>query len=269
MADEPDEVLELTEDQVIEPDTEEETNDTESQEEVVVSFGDEAAPASEERDSEVLRNLRKQYREVVRERDALKQQTAPKVPDAGPEPTLEACDWDEDKFKSSWREWNARREAEEATRSEAEKQQAAAREKFEAKVAIFAEQKQTLPVKDFDDAEAEVLGTLSQVQQRILIHGAENKAQLVYALGKHPEKLKALASIQDPIEFAFAAAKLEDKAKMERRKVTTSPESEVRGSAPLSGLTDKTLERLEAEAAKTGNRTKVIAYKRQLKAKSH
>jgi hypothetical protein len=267
MADEPDEVLELTEDQVIEPDTEEETSDAESQEEVVVSFGDEAAPASEERDSEVLRNLRKQYREVVRERDALKQQTAPKVPDAGPEPTLEACDWDEDKFKSSWREWNARREAEEATKSEAEKQQAAAREKFEAKVAIFAEQKQTLPVKDFDDAEAEVLGTLSQVQQRILIHGAENKAQLVYALGKHPEKLKALASIQDPIEFAFAAAKLEDKAKMERRKVTTSPESEVRGSAPLSGLTDKTLERLEAEAAKTGNRTKVIAYKRQLKAK--
>jgi hypothetical protein len=269
MADEPDEVLELTEDQVIEPDAEEETNDTESQEEVVVSFGDEAAPASEERDSEVLRNLRKQYREVVRERDALKQQTAPKVPQAGPKPTLwdDGIDGDEDKLADKIIEWHGRVQAEEATKSEAEKQQAAAREKFEAKVAVFAEQKQTLPVKDFDDAEAEVLGTLSQVQQRILIHGAENKAQLVYALGKHPEKLKALASIQDPIEFAFAAAKLEDKAKMERRKVTTSPESEVRGSAPLSGLTDKTLERLEAEAAKTGNRTKVIAYKRQLKAK--
>ena len=243
-----DDVLELTEE--VDPSSESETEaepESTDDEEVIVSFGDEAAPASEERDSEVLRNLRKQYREVVRERDALKQQTAPKVPDAGPEPTLEACDWDEDKFKSSWREWNARKEAEEATKSEAEKQQAAAREKYQAKVAAFAEQKQSLPVKDFDDAEAEVLGALNQAQLAILIHGAENKAQFVYALGKHPEKLKALASINDPIEFAFAAARLEGQAKMERKRPVTGPESRVTGAAKLAHADGALSDKLSAE----------------------
>jgi len=245
-----DEVLELTEE--VEPSSESEA-ETEPEsiddEEVIVSFGDEAAPASEERDSEVLRNLRKQYREVVRERDALKQQTAPKVPQAGPKPTLwdDGIDGDEDKLADKIIEWHGRVQAEEATKSEAEKQQAAAREKYQAKVAAFAEQKQSLPVKDFDDAEAEVLGALNQAQLAILIHGAENKAQFVYALGKHPEKLKALASINDPIEFAFAAARLEGQAKMERKRPVTGPESRVTGAAKLAHADGALSDKLSAE----------------------
>jgi hypothetical protein len=60
-------------------------------------------------------------------------------------------------------------------------------------------------------------------------------------LGKHPEKLRQLASIADPIEFAFAAAKLEGQTKMERRKPATQPESRVSGAGviPKQGLSDR------------------------------
>jgi hypothetical protein len=268
MADEPDEVLELTEDQVVQPETEEETNGAESKEEVVVSLGTEAAPASEEA-PEWVRDLRKRARELERENAELKKAREPQAPVVGEKPTLAGCDYEEERFESELDAWKNRKSEAEKAQTEARRAQAAVAEQYQAKVKAYGEQKDTLGVADFEDAEAEVLGALNQVQQSILIHGAENKATLVYALGRHPQELRKLAQITDPIEFAFAAGRLEKEVKMERRKVTTSPESEVRGSAPLSGMTDKTLERLEAEAVRTGDRTKVVAYKRQLKAKGH
>jgi hypothetical protein len=46
------------------------------------------------------------------------------------------------------------------------------------------------------------------------------------------------------------------------------PEKPVQGNGRLSGSSDATLERLRADAEKTGNYTKVIAYKKQLRAKA-
>ena len=45
------------------------------------------------------------------------------------------------------------------------------------------------------------------------------------------------------------------------------PEKRISGGVPgVSGALDDTLERLRAEAEKTGNYSKVMAYKRQMKA---
>lgn len=239
------EILELTDEvetSEVEEGAEPEGSDDE---EVVVSFGDEAAPASEEA-PEWVRDLRKRARELERENAELRKGKAPSVPEVGQKPTLESCDYDEDRFEQEFNAWSDRKSAVERAQAEAEKAQATVAEKFRAKVAAYGEQKATLGVKDFDEAEAEVLGALNQAQQSILVHGAENKAQLVYALGKHPEKLRQLASITDPIEFAFAAARLEGQTKMERRRPATQPESSVSGSGQIS-KPEKLSDKLSAE----------------------
>jgi hypothetical protein len=53
--------------------------------------------------------------------------------------------------------------------------------------------------------------------------------------------------------------------KVTTRKASTTPETSVRGSGPAPGTGDQHLEKLEAEAAKTGDRTAVIAYKRKMR----
>lgn len=113
------------------------------------------------------------------------------------------------------------------------------------------------------EAEDIARDVLTQTQQGILLHGAEKPELLVYHLGKNPQKAKELASITDPIQFAFAAAKIDAQIKMTARKPSTSPERKPSGSASLSGTTDSTLNKLRAEAEKTGDFTKVIAYKKQ------
>jgi hypothetical protein len=249
MADEPntpeEEVLELKEEQIAPPESDETEAEAGDDEEVVISFGDEAAPASEEAAPEWVRDLRKRSRELERENAELKKAKAPEVPQAGPEPTLESCDWDEDKFKADWRSWNDRKEAEERAKTEAEKSVEENRARFQAELSAYGDQKKTLGVKDFDSVEEEVTSLLPPLYQSILVSGAENKAKLIYALGKNPTKLRELASL-DPIKFAFAAGKLEGQLKVERRTVRTVPESEVRGSAQFKRV-DKLDDRLSAD----------------------
>ena len=50
---------------------------------------------------------------------------------------------------------------------------------------------------------------------------------------------------------------------MSEKKPATPPETRVTGNGRVSGAVDATLERLRAEAERTGDYTKVAAYKRQ------
>lgn len=115
------------------------------------------------------------------------------------------------------------------------------------------------------EAEELARDVLTQTQQGILIHAAEKPELLIYHLGKNPQKAKELAAITDPIQFAFAAAKIDAQIKMTARKPSTSPERKPSGSAPLSGAVNAKLESLRAEAERTGDYTKVNEYKRKLK----
>jgi hypothetical protein len=89
---------------------------------------------------------------------------------------------------------------------------------------------------------------------------------VIYALGKNLKKAKELSEITDPVKFAFAVAKLEKDLKVTNRKAAPPPEKIVSGTGRSSGAVDSTLERLRAEAEKTGNMTKVIQYKAQKRA---
>lgn len=242
--------------------------------EVVITIGDEAAPEEEDdaRAPGWVRELRKSNREKDRRIRELEQKvsTATPPPSAivvGDEPTFEGCDYDADKFKRELNAWNGRKAAADA---DAAKKQAAAEDEkkaWTARLDNHSKLKGELKVKDYDDAEAAVEAAMSVTQRGLIVHGAENSAQLTYAIGKNPKTLKELASITDPVKFAFAVAKLETKLKVTPRKTAPIPERDVRGNMSPSGVVDSQLERLQAAADKSGDRTKVVAYLRQKKAK--
>lgn len=237
--------------------------------EVEVQFGDEAAPASNEgQDSGLVRRLRAEIRDRDVRLAALSKGDQVKAVEVGEKPTLEACDFDAERFETELDAWKARKATADEAVTSARKTTEATQAAWAKELEDFGRKKSALRAPDYDAIEEEVVSTLTQVQQAVIIKAAENSAQVIYALGKHPARLAALAAIDDPIKFAVAVVKLEGTLKVTTKRRTPEPEGIVRGSAPLSRGSDKTLERLEAEAERTNDRTKVIAYKRQQRTKA-
>lgn len=248
----------------------EETN-VEDEDEVVVSIGEEPPPSEEEEAAhapEWVRELRKNHRELVKRNRELEEQvkakteTAPAAPTLGAKPTLEACDYDAEAFETALAKWYDQKRQVDEQKAKADADAKAQADAWNAKLASYAAAKSTLKVKDFEEAEATAQAALNPTQQGIILQGAEKPEVLIYALGKNPTKLKELSAITDPVKYAFAVAKLETQLKVTQRKAPP-PEKVVQGTGPKSGTVDSTLERLRAEAEKTGNYTKVMEYKRQ------
>lgn len=249
----------------------------EGDDEPLFQFGDEAPPASDgqERESapQWVKDLRKQNAELTRrlrtyEAQEKTQQQPVQVPTLGPKPQLADFDYDETKFDSAVEKWYDTKRQIDSAKSEAEAHARARQEVAQARLSGYQQEARTLRVKDFQEVESDVVGALSVEQQGILLAGADKPGALVYALGKHPAKLRQLAQITDPVRFAFAAAKLEKDLKMTTRNANKpAPEGRVSSSsaAPAAGGGEKKLEQLRAEAEKTGDYSKVVAYKAQLK----
>ena len=260
---------ELTEEPEAAPEAEAEAEP----DEVVVTIGDETPAEEPERAPEWVRELRKSHRELQRKVREYEEQsarvTAPAaVPTLGAKPKLEDHDYDTDKYETALEAWYRQKDTVEAARRQAEAQAEAQRKAWQDKLDGYAKAKADLRVKDYDDAEATVQESLNTVQQGVLLQGADNPALVVYALGKNPKKAKELAAITDPVKFAFAVAKMEAQLKVNPAKRPPAPERAITGSsAPISGTVDSTLERLRAEAEKTGDMTKVIRYRNQLREK--
>ncbi len=275
MADEPeDDVLEL-EDELTEEEGEIEEQDEsdesepeeEGEEEEFIGFeGEEAAPASAERETNLVRDLGAKVRELQRER-ALSEQ--PKV-EIGPKPDLwDDCEGDPAKFEvalDAWKERKADAEKQEASQNETRERAVA---EWQADHEVYVSQKGKLGRPDFDHAETAVQMALSDAQQSVIVMAADNKAALVYALGKSPARLAELAKITNPIKLAKAVAELERNLKVQSRRKAPEPDERMRGDGRVSsGSGDKVLERLEREAERTGDRSKIVAHKRQMKAKA-
>lgn len=240
--------------------------------EVVVTIGDEAAQNDDDATPapQWVRELRKQNRQLVREKRELEQrlhQQAAPAPKLGERPTLAACDYDEDRFATELENWTAQK-------AEADRAQRQAQEAREAQERAWAERLEqhaakakALRVPDFEDAAAEVENTLSVVQRGIIVQGAKDSALLFYALGKSTAKAQELAKINDPVQFAWAVAQMETQLKVAPRSVAPAPERRVSGSAPGSAV-DSTLAKLREEADKTGDYSRVIAYKNSQRQKA-
>lgn len=239
----------------------------EPEDELEISFdGEEAAPASKGEDSGLVKQLRAEIRRRDQALSTLRKPEPVQTIEVGDKPTLETCDYDEAQFEEALDAWKERKRQADDADAEASKRNEQVQQAWQTELQNFARQKTALKVRDFDAAEEEVVAGLSVVQQAIVIKAADNSAKVIYALGKHPERLKALAAIEDPIKFTAALVKLEGQLKVTTKRAAPEPESTVRGSASLSASTDKELERLEKDATRTGDRTKVVQYKRRLKA---
>jgi hypothetical protein len=243
----------------------------ESEDDLVITIGDEA-PVPEEEDAgrapAWVKELRKSNREKdrrIRELEAKVAAPAQSEVVVGEKPTLASCDFDEAKYEADLEAWHElKRSADEQKRAKVEADNKAF-EAWQTRLTDYSKAKTTLKVKDFDDAEASVQETLNVVQQGVLLTGAENAAMLVYALGKNPKMAKEVAAITDPVKFAFAIAKLETKLKVTSRKAIPTPERTLRGGASGAAISGVALDQLKAKAEKTGDYTQYFAAKRAKK----
>jgi hypothetical protein len=252
--------------EVNEPVEEIEPEDTE---EVVVSIGEEAPPPEEHTPApEWVKELRKTNRELQRQNRELQGRLQAAPPETKPvvignKPKLEDHDYDADKYEEALANWFERKRQADDANAKQEAEVMNQQKAWQAKLDGYGKAKAELRVKDFEDAEEVAQQVFSITQQGVLLQGADNPALVVYALGKNPAKAKELAEIKDPVKFAFAVAKLEKDLKVTNRRQAPAPERIVTGTGRSSGAVDSTLERLREDAARTGNMTKVIAYKAQ------
>ena len=241
--------------------------------EVVVSIGEEAPPPEETtRAPEWVRELRKADREKARRIKELEAKlnaaaaTETKPVALGAKPKLEDHDYDTEKFEAALADWYERKRVADQQVEQQRQAEKAQQDAWQARLESYGKARAELKVRDFEDAEAVAQEVLDVTQQGIVVQGADNPALVIYALGKNPKKAKEISSIKDPVKFAFAVAKLEKELKVTNRKAAPPPERTIQGTGRVSGAVDSTLERLRAEAEKTGNYTKVIQYKQQKRA---
>jgi hypothetical protein len=270
---EPVEVIETPETEALEPVVEAEPVEEGA---LVVQIGDEAPEDDTDEDGNPLPKWGKELRRISRQKDAeikeLKRALAvkenPALPSLGEKPRIDDpdIDYDADLFEQRILEYNDRKRKIDEDRLNAEKQQEQAQQSWQAKVSSYNEAKVKAPYADFDEAEAFVTDMFDVTQQGLLIKVAKDAPTLVYALGKNPKKAAELAAIKDYAEFVAEAVRVEMNVKTSR-KPATSPERTVSvPTVPGVSSTDNTLERLREDAAKTGDFSKVMAYKRSMRA---
>jgi cell fate (sporulation/competence/biofilm development) regulator YlbF (YheA/YmcA/DUF963 family) len=259
------------EEQETETGTELNDEDGEGDEELVVQIGEEESPPQEREEApQWVKDLRKSHREVLRENRELKARVgapaAPQKPALPDRPKLDQFDYDEDKFQAAMDSWYVKKSEIDNFETSQRTAQQEAQKQVEATRTAYQEKAKALKVSDFKEAEEEVINTLSEVQQGLILQGADSSHLLVYALGKNPKRLAELAAIKDPVKFAFAAAKLEKDLKTSNRKSEKpAPETPLKNSGAAVVGSSKTLDRLREEAAKTGDMSKVVAFKRQMR----
>jgi hypothetical protein len=281
-----DDEVDFEETEVEEPEAEEETDAPEAEaeeveaeaedeeEDFVVTINGEAPDPEDEEEARApdwVRDLRKQYREEKRRTKELEQKvaqmergSAPAIQPLGQKPTLEAADYDTERYEKDLAAWYEKKREHDERQVSVQAEQKAVQQEWEKKLEGYHSSKADLKVRDYEMAEDVVQDTLSVMQQGMIVQGADNPALVVYALGKNPKKAKELASITDPVKFAFAVAKLETNLKVTSRKASAKPEKKVSsGTGRPSGSVDSTLERLRAEAERTGDYSKVFQYKKQ------
>lgn len=255
------------------PESEPQEKAEDPKEDLIVSISGEEPDEDDSKPApQWVKDVRKRNRDLQRENRELQEKIKAVTPaeqgTLGQKPTLETCDFDTNVYEAQVEQWYAKKRQVEDRERAIKAQQEAEHAAWQAKVNNYASSKQAFGVTDYDEAEALVNDTFSIAQQGILLQGSENPVQLIYALGKNPKKAKELAELKDPVQFSFAVAKLETRITVEKKKSTPPPpERRVSGSGSMSGTVDSTLERLRTDAAKTGDFTKVIAYKNQIKNK--
>jgi hypothetical protein len=171
---------------------------------------------------------------------------------------------EEDKFEDDLIGWHEDKKKFEAKKNEAKEKEDAVQNSYNENLEGYNTRKKALAVEDYDDVETKVSTKLSTQQMQLAVHGLEKPELLFVALSRNSKELERLSNITDPTKYAVAIGKIEAQLKTSKGNRAPDPEKRLKGKAAIvSG--DKALDDLEKEAARTGDRTKVIAYNRGLR----
>lgn len=240
---------------------------------VSITFGEQPAAEEEEENAKPwVKELRRSHREMVRalrDKDSeiarLKGSNSTVAETLGEEPTFEQCEYDPEKYRAKVLEWTGRKAKLEQQQRDRDQVEQGERAKWQTRITAVQAEASKLKVPDYADAVDTLETTFSPVQMGIVIGGPNDpktSAALRYALGKNPKKARELAAIADPVKFAFAIAHLETQLKVTPRKTAPAPERMARSSTAGVSPVDNTLAKLQAQADKTGDRSKVAAHLR-------
>lgn len=231
------------------------------EEETVIELDDDLEAEPE---TATIRRMREAIREKDRKIAELSKVSAPAQIEAGPKPTLESCEWDEDKFERELDAWKGREAASEQQKTQAQQAQQAAAQEFQRKHAEYLARAAALPVQGYKEAEDAVVAALPMPMQEALVRYFPDAEKIVLALGKHPAQLEKIAAITDPVAQLLALKDFGGKVKMTVKRRAPEPETIPSGGAPIVGTSvEKQLEKLEKDAERTGDRSKLIAFKAQ------
>lgn len=228
------------------------------------SDSDEKDPFAGQKAPQWIKDTRKENRELKRQLRQLQQQQGIHEQQVLREkPTLDDHDYDSDAFEQDYAQWLTEKQQVDAqVHAERQKYQQY-HERYKADVdAIKAK------APDYDEVELSVVDVLSEQKQGLLQMLVDNPAKVVYALGKNsPAQLERLSKLDD-IQFAKQIVLMEQqmssKTKSRNQNKPKPKTHELEGAA---GGADTRLAKLEAEADRTGDRSKVAAYKKQMKSK--
>ena len=224
--------------------------------------GDSSDPFKGQEAPEWVKKVREENRELKRQ---LKQRESQQFEQQvlREKPTLDDHDYDSDAFEQDYAQWLTEKQQVDAqVHAERQKYQQY-HERYKADVdAIKAK------APDYDEVELSVVDVLSEQKQGLLQMLVDSPAKVVYALGKNsPAQLERLSKLDD-IQFAKQIVLMEmqmsSKTKSRNQNKPKPKTHELEGAA---GGADTRLAKLEAEADRTGDRSKVAAYKKQLKSK--
>lgn len=220
---------------------------------------------------DLVRKMREQEAKIAKLKGAGATGAAPAQIVVGDKPTFEGCEYDPEKFEAALTAWNGRKaeaDAQERTRAAARTIEEKA---WRTRVDAVEGAASKLKVRDPEGAILAFEGAFSVLQRGIIMGAPEDagtSAALRYALGMNPTRAKALAAIADPIKFAMKLADEIKEMKVNTRKPAPVPERRVSGNVAGAAAVDNTLNKLREEAAKTGNHSKVIAYKNEQRKKA-
>ena len=232
---------------------------------IVVLFGDDDGDTTQ--DSSTVKQMREAIKDLKNQNKELRKGKAKteELPALGARPTLEDSGYDEVEFNGAldkyYEDKTKHEAAEKSKQSDLDQQEQAWGERMSEYRSGFS----TFDSDASTEAEGTVKSVLSEMQHNTLIETfGKGAAPLMIGLAANDERLGELSKIKSIARFIAAATRLEMSMKVTSRTPSTSPESKVSGSG-IGSLGDKTLENLEAEADRTGNRTAIQAHKRKLR----
>lgn len=254
-------------DAVIDSNTSEDQKSDEA-EEVIEIIGEEQeekepAPAWVKELRKNYKDSQRKIRELEGQLNKTKVEEAPKL---APKPTLESCEYDEDKYEASLDVWYERKLKFDEHQAKEELKKLEQQQAWQNDLNNYNECKSKIKVSDYADAESNLVSIFSVEQQQVLVKSTKNPAYVVYALGKNDKFAKEMASIKDVVKLAVAFRDFEnEKMRVNQKKISPAPDRRV--NSTTSGGADHKLLQLEEEADRTGDRSRLHKYKLELKKK--